>query len=359
MKILVVCQDYPSPASKSMMAFVHTRAHYFRLLGHDVSVLSFQAKQEYIWDDIAVYPEVSFSATQLEQFDICFLHAPNVRNGMRFMIRRGKRLKRLCLVIHGHEFLDWMSYVPKRFSYLRSFQTLRSDFMQAIYDKLKVRLWRLYLTYARPAQLKVIFVSKWMKEHSESSLGVNFDRLKIPNKIIHNPIHPAFAEGQYQVANKTMADFVTIRSFDEPKYAVDVVRSLALKHPDFTFHVYGQGQFFERFPAPSNLQVFKTRFKQTELPPLLNQYRCALLPTRLDAQGVLMCEIASLGMPIMVSDLSICKEMVGEFSNVGFFNNDNLNFSISVPKSSNKPPKEKFLPQNTVLEEFRFAAYTE
>ena len=353
MKILVVCQDYPRVDNKSVMAFVHSRNLYCKELKHSVEVLSFQCDSSYLWDGISVFPESDFSKDRLRRYDATFLHMPNLRNGLRFLWRYRSALVRPCLVIHGHELLNWTRYVPKLRD-LSPSESMRRGGHRA-YDEAKLLVWRWFFKTQQLPKLRVLFVSQWMKEQAERSLQMSFDALGIPNTIVHNPIHPAFVRNTFDPHRNKIADFVTIRSFDDPKYGLDIVREIAFKHPAHSFHVFGEGEFFRCNPPPENLKVFYQRFAQIDLPSHLNKYGCALLPTRVDSQGVFMCEVASMGMPILVSDLAICREMVGDFKNVGFFANDNPGFDLQIPPVDVRPPREKFLVENTVASELRFA----
>ncbi len=71
---------------------------------------------------------------------------------------------------------------------------------------------------------------------------------------------------------------------------------------------------------------------------MANSSRCALMPTRLDAQGVMACELASFGMPLITSDIGICRDVFSSFDNVKFIDNNylcsNLDKMIDVLSSS-------------------------
>lgn len=338
------------------MAFVHSRNVYFEQIGHEVHVLSFAAERDYDWHGVQVRTTESLTKEQIGQFDVCYIHAPNLRNCLRFIFKNRRVLRRVCLVIHGHEFLAWQKYVPNDFPFMRSKKSQAKYLAQTIYDAIKLPIWKFILRLPVGRELGVVFVSQWMKNHAEKDLRLSFDKYQIPNKIIFNPIHPAFESAVYSSPATPDADFVTIRSLDHPKYAIDVVVELAVRNPQYTFHVYGEGDYFKHYPTPPNMTVYYAKFRQNELPALLSRYRCALLPTRVDAQGVMMCEIASLGMPILVSDLEVCREMVGEFPNAGFFSNENPVLPANLPQACERPPRQKFFHVNTVACEIDFAA---
>lgn len=354
MKILVICQDYPNSRHKDITAFVHTRNLYYRQLGHDVDVMSFASRETYEWDGFRVFQEKDLLVDSLTKYDICVFHAPNLRNAMRFIYVNRRRFNKICLVIHGHEFLNWYTYLPEPFVFDRSIRQRLRRFAQKYYDRIKLKVWARFFRSLRESTLGVIFVSQWMKDHAEMGMKVKFDSLAVKTAIIHNPIHPAFTQSLYQTPSVPRADFITVRSFDNPKYGVDLVVEIARRNPKYTFHLYGRGRYFDFIAPPSNLTVFNEKFKQPDLPPLFAQYRCGLLPTRQDTQGVLMCEMAAFGMPLLSSNLEICREMVGDFKNVDFFSNSDLPAVLTIPEPSSRPDASRFLLPNTVERELSF-----
>lgn len=355
MKLLVICQEYPSDQNRSVSSFAHSRNCYYEQLGHEVSVLSFSARQPYKIDGIHVAPEYCFSGA-LAKFDAWIIHMPNVRNALRFLIKNRCDLKRLAMIIHGHEFTAWQSEVPQYFPFLASVRGRAWHNFLKLYDWLKLRVWNLYFRTRMGAHTKIVFVSSFMQILAEKHIGISFDRLKIDYRVIHNPIHRAFVDQNYRVSEQPLADFVTLRPFDEPKYGVDLLVEIAKRHPQFTFHLYGRGHYFDKVSPPPNLKVLRGVFPADELPGLLNQYRAAILPTRWDSQGVLMCEVASFGMPLWVSDIQICQQMVSRFENVRFFSNENLDFNLYIPNPAVKLKDQahQFLVSETALRELQF-----
>jgi glycosyltransferase involved in cell wall biosynthesis len=59
------------------------------------------------------------------------------------------------------------------------------------------------------------------------------------------------------------------------------------------------------------------------------------MPTRTDAQGLMMCEMAAFGIPVITSDIPVCHEVFDGFSNAYFISNDdkkeNLNKYLEKP----------------------------
>ena len=86
----------------------------------------------------------------------------------------------------------------------------------------------------------------------------------------------------------------------------------------------GKGKFFEYNEKAQNLQWIDKVLNHEEIIDILNNSKCALMPTRTDAQGLMMCEMASFGIPLITSDIPVCHEIFDEFSNVALLNNENI-----------------------------------
>ncbi|NJL24159.1 MAG: glycosyltransferase family 4 protein [Calothrix sp. SM1_5_4] len=352
MKILVVVQAYPTEIYPYSMAFVHARNVMYQQLGHKVDVMSFSAELAYQWNGVNVCTESDMEKTSIEAYDAVIFHAPNLRNHLRFWWKYRSRIHNLIFIVHMTEWISRWMYAPKPYSFLGWKSRYLKPSMNRIYDFIKLKIWRWFLVGRKAESLRIIFVSDWIRAAASRSMGLDFSELSFPTYVIHNPIHPAFAARSYKPTEPMEADVVTIRPFDDSKYGVDVACRMAESRPDLTFHIFGKGRFFMHYKAPSNLKVIDKIFPQHEIPDILMKYRMAALPTRLDSQGVLMCEIAAMGMPLLVSDLPICREMVGQFPNVGFIDNDRP--TVEVPQIAVEQAKScsgKFLASNTVERE--------
>jgi glycosyltransferase involved in cell wall biosynthesis len=358
MEILVLVQDYPNENNKYAMNYVHTRNLEYLKNSLNISVLSFNTKESYIYEGISVYSLQDFKEKFSHVvYDLVISHAPNLRNHVRFLKDHDASIKKILMFIHGHEVMRMSNYYPKPYPFSQT--NYLKDFARDMYDLLKLKILKGYfLTLFKKQKLKIVFVSEWMRDVFLTNIPIRHEILIENSYVISNTMNSIFIEQNYHLKEPKKADFITIRPLDNPKYAVDVVVELAKKHPNLSFHVYGKGEYFQHYEKPNNLEVFQQFFTPNEMADLLNHYRCALLPTRLDAQGVLMCEVATFGMPLVTSDLPICKEMLADFNNVSFFNNDraeiNLNEVLQRIHLDGLSPtlKSKFSIENTTLKEF-------
>ena len=100
-------------------------------------------------------------------------------------------------------------------------------------------------------------------------------------------------------------DFITIRSnLDDSKYAIDVVNNLANRHPQYKFLLVGKGHFFEHYAKADNIIRIERFITPDEMVALLNKSRYGLMPTKNDTQGIMACEMATFGIPLVTSDFS-------------------------------------------------------
>ncbi|MGD6961106.1 glycosyltransferase [Fictibacillus phosphorivorans] len=286
-----------------------------------------------------------------KDYQILISHAPNIKNHIKFINKYSKGFSKIIFVIHGHEVLPLNKYYPRNYNYERSHL---KKMTQLIYDKYKLRtLSKIFNKLFEQNKVKIFFVSSWMKEHFLRNIETNLDKVNSNSEIIFNAANEAFINNIYEFDNDNyLADFITIRPLDQPKYGIDLIVKFAENNPKNTFHIYGEGRYFDYHAIPNNVKLFKRFIEQKDIPYLLNKYKCALMPTRLDSQGVMVCEIATYGMPCITSDIPICREMLKDFPNVKFISNSEFgkinifDFLLGINKVKNLP--NKFHNSNTV-----------
>jgi glycosyltransferase involved in cell wall biosynthesis len=323
MRLLVISEAYPCIDNLYAASFVHTRCVEYLKKGVELVVLSFSASHSYTFEGVEVNTETDFLKCGFD-FELIMSHAPNLKNHVRLLNQVRFSNQPLIVYFHGHEIMDTAKYYPKAFEFDKKNKIKK--IIQYLYDPVKLFLMKKFLKKViQRRNVKLIFVSEWMQEIAFESMKLTYKdtiRFKENSLIIFNGVNDYFLKNKYVPDFKLLADFVTIRPFDNSKYAIDLVYKLAKENPQKTFHIYGMGKFFDYVPSLSNLTIFQKYIAQKDIPGLLNKYKAAMMPTRLDAQGVMMCEIAVFGMPLLTSDISICHEMLGEFSNVAYLSNN-------------------------------------
>ncbi|PKL75542.1 MAG: hypothetical protein CVV27_14835, partial [Candidatus Melainabacteria bacterium HGW-Melainabacteria-1] len=323
--------------------------------GLAIRVLCFGAQRSYEFEGIQVLSESDWRAKP-QPADVLISHAPNLRNHLRFLLGPGQRFRRWIFFFHGHEVLLKQAFYPKPYAYTQR-QNPVVDLADRGYDRLKLWLWRqLIRRWLVQMRLKLVFVSEWMRQAFNHCVGLDPALSEIHGLIIPNAVHPEFLAGSWQAQPPFAADFVTIRPLDNPKYAIDQVSQLALAHPNLRFDVFGRGSYFRHYPPPANLNWIDQFLTPQEMVSVLGRYRAALMPTRLDAQGVMMCELASFDMPLLTSDLPICREMLAGFPRVAYLPSQleqaDLNALLAeIEAAPSAPERSRFAPAHTIAQE--------
>lgn len=323
MKALVLVSDYPNNSGGLSLAYVRTRNVYYLSHGTDVEVLNFSSPEEYIIDGIPVHSKKWFSKDKASSFDLLICHAPNLRNHYVFLHNYGNLFNKKVFFFHGHEVLNINKVYSKPYSFIKNNRA--KEFLQNSYDTIKLYLWRKYFE-KNSSSCHCIFVSNWMRDEFYKWTKLNPSILKEREYITYNSVGEVFEKKCWNRNSKKEYDYITIRAYlDGSKYSVDIVNDLAWNNPDKKFLLVGRGEFFNHFKKAPNIKWIDKRLNHKEMCDLLDISKCALMPTRTDAQGVMMCEMAAYGMPLITSDIPVCHEVFNGFTGIGFINNDNIN----------------------------------
>lgn len=356
MKLLILATDYPNLEGKKSLNYIHTRNQYYLKENVDITVLNFKAKENYKIDNINVITLKEYIKNQNKyNGDILISHAPNLRNHYKFLRRYEKQFKNLVFFFHGHEVLKINKVYSKPYKYMR--QNKIKKIFQDIYDDIKLYVWRKYYTRVSYKSY-FIFVSKWMYNEFLKWTKIKQEIIENKYSITYNGIGEQFEKLNYDTEKEKKYDFITVRAnLDGSKYSIDIVNELAKNNPKSTFLVVGKGKFFDYNKKAENLMWLDKVLNHNEIIELLNDSKCALMPTRTDAQGLMMCEMATFGIPLITSDIPVCHEIFDEFDNVKYISNNNLEKqnikgkydSLLKNKIANK--KEQYFSKNTCKRE--------
>lgn len=355
MKVLVLATTYSMPNEKPTHFFVQTRNIYYKSKGIDVTVLNFKAKENYVIDDINVITLEEYKRN-FEKYncDLLISHAPNLRNHYMFLKKFQKNFKNLVFFFHGHEVLKINKVYSKPYNYMKK-NTVKT-FIQNIYDDIKLYVWRKYFTRIA-YKSNFIFVSEWMYNKFIKWTKIKPEIIKDRYNITYNGVGKNFEKLKYNHEGKKEYDFITVRAnLDGSKYSIDIVNKLAKNNPEHTFLVVGKGKFFEYNEKAENLIWFDKLLNHNEIVDLLNKSKCALMPTRTDAQGLMMCEMATFGIPLISSNIPVCHEVFDNFKNVELIDNDKTDLKLNklLEKLALKLPyekNEKYFNNNTIEKE--------
>lgn len=335
MKVLVLSNNYPDNNGSISMFYVHQRNIEYIRQGIDVTELSFSAKQNYIFEGVKVVNYDSWSKSA-EKYDIAVLHAPNLRQHYKFLKKHKNEFSQFVFFFHGHEILKINKVYSKPYDFVKV-KRFR-NFLQNMYDDLKLRVWRKFFKkYSYKSHY--IFVSGWMKEQFFKWTKLHEADLLWHTRITYNGIGSSFETTAFDFETEKKYDFLTVRNvLDGSKYCVDIVCSLAEKFPQYKFLLVGRGEYFNHRPKPENVCWLDEFCNHKQIIEYMLQCRCALMPTRTDSQGVMACELASTGMPLITSNLDVCKEVFKNFDNIAYISNENpeLNFAEVYGLLANK-----------------------
>jgi glycosyltransferase involved in cell wall biosynthesis len=357
MKVLVAVQSYSLPNKKSSHFFVQVRNLYYKEHGINVEVLNFNTKENYIIDGISVYNYKSaIEKIKNKEYDILISHQPNLRNHLFLFLSYSKYFKKKINVFHGHEVLNIRKVYAKPYSYERS-NSQYNIILQEIYDRIKLFIWnKIYKNDT--IKTHYLFVSKWMYDEFLKWTKIKKCIINNSSSITYNCIGKDFENNSYQYETSKEYDFITIRTnIDGSKYCIDLVNKLAIMNPDFKFLVIGKGSYWKYNRKAPNIIWHDILLNHNEIIKFLNNCKCALMPTRTDAQGLMACEMATFGIPVITSDIPVCKEIFEDFDNLAFIDNENIqNIDLKelfVKLRSSLPYKknEKFFAKNTVEKE--------
>lgn len=167
------------------------------------------------------------------------------------------------------------------------------------------------------ADIRVVFVSEYLKNLSIKEFNINPDCLNV----IHNFIDTDF----FRYIPKDVSQrfrIVSIKSYDSRIYANDVTRDaiiLLSRHESFslmTFDLYGDGQRFETdtrdladFP---NVTVHRRFLSPSEIAEVHKDHGIILCTTRFDTQGVSRDEAMSSGLVPITNPVAAVPEFVDD-----------------------------------------------
>ena len=233
---------------------------------------------------------------------------------------------------HGHEVLKLNEIYPEPYEYTKKASLFRRKF-QDVYDAFKLSIWHRYLPKVADKS-DFIFVSNWFYHEFKRYVKLTKADLKNHVHIINNSVGELFEKNSYEpvklnrVASDSQQDiavydFITIKNnMDNSKYGIDLIDGLARKYSQYSFLIVGKGEFYKVHDVPKNVTWLDMTLTHKDMANYINLSRCGLLLTREDTQGVMTCELAVYGIPVITSKISVCQEICAGFDNVKLVEND-------------------------------------
>jgi len=298
-KVGIISPEY-STKEKYSYAFVHARAKLYIQRGLEVRVFVISKEDvEYVFEGIKILKQPSkLLKESIKSFtpDVLAVHFPKYK--IISMIQDINIPK--VAWIHGHEILWKFRLGPSKniFDYIKKRLVL---IPRELYQICKVRKFLNRVEYS-------VFVSKWMLKSAEkNSLKKYRNAVIIPNPVDTK----LFCYEKPKYVNKA----ISLRSFDNTKYGLDVAIKAFVNVDQASLHLYGQGRFKNKFvrlvkKIHSNTIIFDKSIEHNKIPDLYRNYGFFVAPSRVEAQGLAMCEAMSCGLPVIATNVGGIPEFV-------------------------------------------------
>jgi len=302
MRILIISSTYPKLGDMSF-AFVHARSKIYGNKGQKVRVfIPSTYNSMYKIERIHVYRgNFNFFKSLIEDFDpdVAAIHAPHFLTFKNHLNHLTKNKIPIVLWIHGSEAL--FQILP---GYLTPWD-IKSKIHSIFRDPIKLTL----LRYLFLKSNSIVFVSKWMKEYTERHI-----LLKHPfSVVIPNPIDTelfSFKRKSIEMA----CEGVSVRGLGW-KYGLDIaIKAYSdLKKTHLTIIGNGPLENYFRYLAQrsrSNVSFITKPINHDKMPEIYHKYGYFLSPSRVEAQGVAMCEAMACGLPVIATNIGGIPEFV-------------------------------------------------
>lgn len=308
-RLMIISPNYPSQDNLYGDVFVHSRAKEY-LHSFDVTVGSFNPNngesRDYNYEGIEVFTTSSIIAfkkrTEEINPDIIAVHLIQ-HELMNFLIQYGLPT---IVFVHGYEALSWRRRLFN-FDGLGALPYL----IKYIYENtIQLKKFKKFINQIKLSRLNFhfVFVSRWLQIAAQQDIGSKFiNHLVIPNGIDTS----LFRYNPKAVSSRKK--ILLLRSFKARNYANDIAIAAILllsKRPffnDLEFCIQGEGYLFpsltkqlEHFP---NIELKNYFVENKYIPSIHEKYGIFISPSRMDTQGVSMCEAMASGLVPVTSNI--------------------------------------------------------
>ena len=314
---LILTNVYPEENNLYRNMFVHRRAQLYKEDGLGVDIFRFNKNSK----NLSMYNfeglPVAFGGKEhlkelltIKKYKKVLIHF--VTKDMIDTIRDSGVNPQLLIWIHGVETEKWYR---RWFNFIDSSTQLQKA-LENIDKNQQVVNFMSELYQSKDLDIKFVFVSKWFKE----AIAENDTHTRIENyEIIHNVVDEElfnYVEKDAEQRKKILS----IRPYASKKYANDLTVKAILelsKKPYFNeleFTLYGEGPLFHSTLDPiknfTNVKINNYFLSQNEIAAIHKNNGVFMCPTRLDSQGVSMCEAMSSGLIPVTNGVTAIPEFV-------------------------------------------------
>lgn len=313
---LVLTNHYPSEKELYRNMFVHRRMEAYKEEGHVFDVFRMNV---YAQDGFREFEGINVTEGHAEALDkvlrngriqtVC-IHF--LEEGMWRVLQNHMNHVRLLIWLHGADIRPW---TRRAFD----FTTAQEQENARLMSDQRMALWREVFQAAEKWKIHFVFVSKLFFDEVMHDYGIQLRPEQY--SIIHNCIDTQLYD--YVPKNAEQRKKVlSIKTYASRSYATDLTSKAIVemsKEPEFEdmdFHLYGDGQFFEKDNASlkrfRNVHLHRQFLTQNQVAQLHKQFGVFLATTRLDSQGVSRDEAMSSGMVVIANEVSAVPEFVDQ-----------------------------------------------
>lgn len=331
-KIVFITSRYPSKNNPYNHMFVHMRCVEFKKMGHDVVVyVPSKERVTYIHEGVNVVKmPANLITKKINKEDKIFIHLLNITpipsvNGWYIYRYILKNNLPFVMYVHGNEV---QKHSAREFDVTIGFIDLLKRLKKDFYAIPRIRS---FVAQTKDlSKSEYIFPSVWMKNELESNLNVKLQKFHIIPNGIDTELFKFHSN--YEKSKK----IITIRPLSSKKYAVDVAIKLMSYLPeDYTLDIYGKGVFQQEYEQliqhlglEDRVKILNNFIERQQLNSTLSNYGVFLSPTRMDAQGVMMCEAMASGLLTISSNNTAIPEFISDQVTGLLIDNENIEADV-------------------------------
>lgn len=317
-KYLIITNAYPHPAALYRNGFIHRRVKAYQEKGINIEIFvlspAHKETEKYTYEDVNVTRGNKHHLQDFlikQSFHKILIHF--VSKDMIDAIKKTTPKTPIIIWVHGFEaeawHRRWFNFLEDR-AQLKRILDMADDYY---IDQLELMN---YLYTTKELDLTFVHISRWFKEYIAEcdARAISQNSHIIPNIIDGTLFNYVEKDPEQRLK------ILSIRPYASRKYANDLSVKTVLelsKRPYFKslqFVFYGEGKYFDETLAPlmefDNVEINEGFLPQTEIANKHKEFGIFLCPTRLDSQGVSMCEAMSSGLIPISNNLTAIPEFV-------------------------------------------------